>query len=79
MTSANFDQDRLKDLEDNLARERELLKQFEDTLRYESDPRIKARYQQDIERQKQAITQYQQEYAQLQQQLTDSTSTSEQK
>ena len=79
MTSQDFEQQRLKDIEDNLARERELLKQFEDTLRYENDPRIKARYQQDIERQKQAIAEYQQEYAQLQQQLTNSTSTSEQK
>ncbi len=65
MTSSDFDQQRLKDLEDNLAKERELLKQFEDTLRYETDPRIRARYQQDIERQQQAIANYQQEYAEL--------------
>ncbi len=40
MASQDFDQHRLKDLEDNLAKERELLKQFEDTLRYETDPRF---------------------------------------
>ena len=79
MASQDFDQQRLKDLEDNLAKEQELLKQFEDTLRYETDPRIIARYQENIKRQNQAIANYQQEYAHLQQQLTDSTSTSVQK
>ncbi|MGK7895483.1 MAG: hypothetical protein AB4372_18170 [Xenococcus sp. (in: cyanobacteria)] len=69
MTSNNFDQQRLKDLGDNLAKEQDLLKQFEDSLRYESDPRIKARYQKDIERQKQAINQYQKEYQELKDKL----------
>ena len=70
MTSNDFDRQRLKDLEDNLAREQELLKQFENTLRYESDPRIKAKYQTDIERQKQAINQYQKEYQELKNKLS---------
>ena len=52
MTSNNFDQQRIKDLEDNLATERELLKQFEDTLRYQTNPREIAGLKRDIERQK---------------------------
>ncbi len=65
MTSNNFDQQRLKDLEDNLAKEQELLKQFEDAYRYENNPRIKASHQTDIERQRQVIDQYQKEYQEL--------------
>ena len=67
MTSQNFDQDRLKDVEDNLAKERELLKQFEDKLRYETEPRTIARLKIDIEGQKQTIANYQKEYAELKQ------------
>lgn len=79
MASENFDQQRLKDLESNIARERELLKQFEEALSYATDPRLVGKYKKDIERQKQAIAKYQQEYAQLQQHSTDSKSTPEQK
>ena len=65
MTSNDFDRQRLRDIEDNLANEQELLKQFEDTLRYETDPRMRTRYQRDIERQKKTIIQYQNEYQEL--------------
>lgn len=74
MTSSDFDRQRLRNIEDNLARERELLKQFEDTLRYETDPRMQARYQNDIERQKNTIIQYQQEYKQLKDKLSGDSS-----
>ncbi|MEM9275277.1 MAG: hypothetical protein AAGA80_20285 [Cyanobacteria bacterium P01_F01_bin.143] len=74
MTSNNFDQQRLKDLEDNLAKEQELLKQFEDELRYERDPINKAKYQRDIDRQKQAINQYQTEYQELKDKLSSESS-----
>lgn len=70
MTSNDFDRQRLRDIEDNLAQERNLLKQFEDTLRYETDPRIQARYQQDIARQNKTIARYQQEYQQLKDKLS---------
>ena len=70
MTAKDFDRQRLKDLEDNLAHEQELLKQFEDALRYETDPRLRARYQTDIERQRQAINQYQKEYQELKDKLS---------
>ena len=65
MASNDLNQQRLIDIEDNLTKERELLKQFEDAYRYETDPRIQAKYKKDIERQKQAINQYQQEYQEL--------------
>ena len=70
MTPNDFNHDRLRDIEDNLVKERELLKQFEDTLRYETDPRIQARYQNDIERQKKTIIQYQNEYQELKAKLS---------
>lgn len=70
MASNDLDQQRLRDIEDNLSKERELLKQFEDAYRYETDPRRKARYKRDIERQKQAINQYQQEYQELKDKLS---------
>ncbi len=76
MTSKNFDQQRLEDLEDNLARERELLKQFEDELSFAIDRRIIARLERDIERQKEVIANYQQQYARLKELIPDSPSAS---
>jgi len=70
MTSNDFECQRLRDIEDNLAQERDLLKQFEDAWRYETDPRIQARCQRDIARQKKTIAQYQQEYQQLEDKLS---------
>ena len=74
MASENFDQQRLKDLEDNLDRERELLKQFEETLSYATNPREIAGLKRDIERQNQAIANYQQEYNSLKKKLTNAKS-----
>ncbi len=74
MTSKDFDHQRLKDLEDNLAKERELLKQFEDALRYESDPRTLSKYKDNIKRQKQTILDFQKEYTELQQLVHKSSS-----
>lgn len=74
MASENFDQQRLKDLESNIVRERELLKQFEEALSYATDPRIVGKYQKDIERQKQAVANYKQEYDFLKRKLTNATS-----
>ena len=70
MASNNLDRQRLRDIEDNLTKERDLLKQFEDALRYETDPRMQARYKKDIERQRQAINQYQKEYQELKDKLS---------
>ena len=69
MLSPGFQQ-RLQDLEDHIAQEQELLKEFEEVLRYETDPRRKAGYRRDIERQQESVASYQQEYNKLQQELT---------
>ena len=74
MALEDFEQQRLKDLEDNLARERGLLKQFEEELSYATEPRKIAGLKRDIERQKQAIANYQQEYDSLKKKLTNATS-----
>ena len=74
MASEHFDQQRLRDLENNLARQQELLKQFEEALSYATDPRIVGKYQKDIEQQKQTIAKYQQEYDSLKKNLTNATS-----
>jgi len=64
VSNNSFEQQRLRDLADNIARSQKLLKEFEEALEFASDPRIKAKYQQDITRQKDAIAQYQKEYNQ---------------
>lgn len=74
MLSPGFHQ-RLQDLEEHIATEQELLKEFEDVLRYETNPRIKAGYRRDIERQKESVASYRQEYNELQQELTGQPST----
>ncbi len=68
MLSPGFHQ-RLQDLEDHIAQEQELLKEFEEVLRSETNPRIKAGYRRDIERQKESVFNYRQEYNELQQEL----------
>lgn len=70
MNSSNFFQQRLQDLADNITKEQELLKDYEDVLRYETDPRKKAGYRREIERQKSSVAQYQQEYEELQREVT---------
>ncbi|NJL57696.1 hypothetical protein HC928_23125 [bacterium] len=63
----NFSQ-RLRDLEDNIAQDEQLLKDFEDALRYEDDPRRKRRYQQEVRQIKQSVEGYRREYEAMQQQ-----------
>lgn len=58
---------RLQDLADNIAKDLVLLKEFEDELRYETNPRVKARYRLDIEQLQASATRYQKEYNELQQ------------
>ncbi|MGF1490359.1 MAG: hypothetical protein ACFBSE_24990 [Prochloraceae cyanobacterium] len=65
MSNNSFEQQRLQDLADNIARSQKLLKEFEEALEYASDPRIKAKYKEDIKRQKDAIDKYQREYSEL--------------
>lgn len=63
-------QQRLTDLLDNITQDQKLLKEFEEALTVEDNPRTQRRYQQEIKRQKESIDNYKQEYTELKQQLT---------
>jgi vacuolar-type H+-ATPase subunit I/STV1 len=67
ITSA-FNQ-RLQDLADNVDKDFKLLKEFEDVLCYETNPRVKAGYCLDIEQLRESASRYQQEYEGLKQQV----------
>jgi tetratricopeptide (TPR) repeat protein len=66
----DFNRKRLRDLEDNIRQDLKLLKEYEDELRYETDPRRLARYRREIERQRESLAHYQQEYDELRRQMT---------
>jgi chromosome segregation ATPase len=61
---------RLQDLADNIRQDMNLLKAYEDELRYETDPRRLERYRREIERQRESMIRYQREYDELQKQVT---------
>jgi GTPase SAR1 family protein len=61
-------EERLKALEDSTRQDQDLLKSYGDELRGETDPRRLARYRRDIERQRESLAQYQQEYDELKEQ-----------
>jgi tetratricopeptide (TPR) repeat protein len=63
-------EERLNDLEDSIRQDMDLLKSYEDELRDERDPRLIEKCRRDIERQHESLTQYQQEYNELQKQAT---------
>jgi hypothetical protein len=65
--SLDFTQ-RLHDLTDNIAKDNALLKEYEDALRSEDDPRRKSRYRQEIEYFKDSARAYKQEYKELEKQ-----------
>lgn len=56
---------RIQQLADNIRKDIDLLKNYEDELRYETDPRRRARYRREIERQRESLSSYQQEYDEL--------------
>lgn len=60
---------RLHDLSDNIAQDYVLLKEYEDALRLEDDPRRRARYQREIDRLKTSATAYEREYEELEAQV----------
>jgi septal ring factor EnvC (AmiA/AmiB activator) len=60
---------RIQDLADNIRQDMNLLKAYEDELRYETNPRRLAGYRREIERQRESLTRYQQEYDELQKQV----------
>jgi Cdc6-like AAA superfamily ATPase len=61
---------RVKALEDNIHQDLKLLKDYEDKERYETDPRHKGKYDREIERQRESLTQSQKEYDKLRRQMT---------
>ena len=63
-------EERLKALEDSIRQDQDLLKSYEDELRGETDPRRLAGSRRDIERQRESLAQYQQEYDKLKEQAT---------
>ncbi len=66
---------KLQYLADHIAKDEKLLKDFEDALRYEKDPRVIAEYRQEIERQRESITRYESEMRELQQKFIREPST----
>ena len=62
--------ERLKVLEGHINKDMDLLEEYEDELRYETDPRLKEKYRMEIERQHESLAQYHQEYDELQKQAT---------
>jgi hypothetical protein len=63
---------RLQDLRDNITQDLKLLKEYEDALRYEDEPRRRARYNREIDQLRQSARRYHEEY-------TDYTSRSDNK
>jgi len=61
---------RLTDLKDSIRKDMDLLKSYEDELRYETEPRPLARYRREIERQHESLAHYQQEYDELKMQAS---------
>lgn len=62
---------RLHDLSDNISKDYSLLKEYEDDLRLEDDPRRRARHQREIDRLKASASAYEREYKELELQLAD--------
>ncbi len=60
---------RLKHLDDNIEQDLNLRKQYEDTSRFEDEPRRKAKYQREIEQLRESANLYQQELDELQKQI----------
>lgn len=60
---------RVDHLSDSITRDYELLKEYEDELRLEGDPRRRARYQREIERLKASASAHEREYRELELQL----------
>ncbi len=61
---------RLEVLEGHIRKDMDLLEEYEDELRHETDLRHKEKYRREIERQRESLTRYQQEYDELQKQVT---------
>ena len=69
--NTSFSEQRLRDLESNVNEELEILKGYEDNLRYTADPREKIRSRKEIERTRESAKSCQDEYSQLLQSVKD--------
>ncbi|MEA5554286.1 hypothetical protein VB713_25455 [Anabaena cylindrica UHCC 0172] len=58
-------QQRLADLLDHITQDQKLLKEFEEELGVEDNPRTLKKYKREINRQKESIQNYRQEYTEL--------------
>ena len=67
MTFPEYYQQRLEDLENNIKQDLELLKDYQDELRYTTDPRLIRKYRREIVRQEESVSGYKKEYTELQQ------------
>jgi hypothetical protein len=65
-----FYHQRLEDLIEHIAKDGELLREYEDVLRLEDDPRRRAKYQRDVELLRESSRRYRQEYEMLNDQTT---------
>ena len=63
-------QQRLADLLDHITQDQKLLKEFEEALTVEDNPRTLKKYKKEIKLQQESIDNYTQEYTELKQQLT---------
>ncbi len=61
----DIDRKRLQDLEVNIEQDLKLLKEYEEQLRYEKDPRQLEGIRRDIQRQRESVRKYRQEYEEL--------------
>jgi hypothetical protein len=61
---------RLQHLADNIHQDQVLLKDYEDALRYEGDPRRRAKYRREIEQLRESAARYQREYSELEAQVS---------
>ena len=57
-----FDEIRIQQLADNIYQDLKLLKEYEDELRYTSEPRRKGKYEREIQRQRESLARNQKEY-----------------
>ncbi|MEA5566772.1 hypothetical protein [Anabaena sp. UHCC 0399] len=69
MMPSNFEL-RLQHLEDNIRKDQDLLKAYEDALRYEDDPRRQAKYKREIDNLRESANSYHKEYDELREQIT---------
>ncbi len=60
-----WDDIRTQQLADNIRQDLDLLKGFEDEMRYETNPRIIAKYRRDIDRQRETLALNQREYDEI--------------